>query len=51
VKDGVEILEWSFVGDQLYNGKDDLKGKPLAEDSYGHQVNMHFKAQVFFSMS
>ena len=40
---GVERLEWAFIGDELYDGKSDLKGKPLAKDSFGHQVVMYFK--------
>lgn len=38
-----EKLVWKFFGDNLYNGKENLKGKPLAKDSYGHQVVMYFK--------
>ena len=40
---GVEKLEWEFVGDTFYDGKTDLKGKPLAKDSFGHQIVMYFK--------
>ena len=40
---GVEKLEWEFVGDVFYDGKTDLKGKPLAKDSFGHQIVMYFK--------
>jgi hypothetical protein len=40
---GIEKLEWEFVGDILYNGKTDLKGKPLAKDSYGHQAILFFR--------
>lgn len=40
---GVEMLEWDFVGDILYDGKTDLKGKPLAKDNYGHQATLFFK--------
>lgn len=40
---GVEKLEWAFIGDELYDGKSDLKGKPLAKDSFGHQIVMYFK--------
>ena len=42
--DGVEKLEWSFVGAISYDGKIDFKGKPLAENSFGHQVIMYFKS-------
>ncbi len=38
-----EHLQWVFVGDQVYKPSQDLKGKPLAYNSYGHQVNMYFK--------
>lgn len=41
--DGIEMLNWTFIGDMFYDGKQDLKGKPLAKDSYGHQVRMYFK--------
>jgi hypothetical protein len=40
---GVEKLEWEFIGDEFYDGKSDLKGKPLAKDSFGHQILMYFK--------
>lgn len=40
---GIEKLEWEFFGDTFYNGKTDLKGKPLAKDSFGHQIVMYFK--------
>jgi hypothetical protein len=39
----IEKLEWGFIGDVIYDGKTDLKGKPLAKDSFGHQVVMYFK--------
>jgi len=41
--DGVEKLEWEFIGDEFYDSKSDLKGKPLAKDSFGHQIIMYFK--------
>ena len=40
---GIEKLEWNFIGDILYDGKEDLKGKPLAKDNYGHQAYLFFK--------
>ena len=43
VKNGIEELEWNFIGDLLYDGKENLKGKPLAQDNYGHQVYLFFK--------
>ena len=41
--DGIEKLEWNFIGDQFYDGKTDLKGKPLADNSFGHQIIMYFR--------
>jgi hypothetical protein len=41
--DGVEEDNWLFVGENVFDGKADLKGKPLAKDSYGHQVTMFFR--------
>ncbi len=38
-----EKLEWEFIGDIFYDGKTDLKGKPLAKESFGHQIIMYFK--------
>lgn len=40
---GIEKLEWNFIGDQIYEGKVDLKGKPLAKNSFGHNLVMYFK--------
>ena len=40
---GIDKLEWEFVGDKFYDTKTDLKGKPLAKDSFGHQIVMYFK--------
>ncbi len=39
----IETYEWDFIGDALYDKKTDLKGKPLAEDNFGHQVTMFFR--------
>ncbi|MBI5857090.1 MAG: hypothetical protein HZB42_05515 [Sphingobacteriales bacterium] len=41
--DGVEECEWDFIGDEVYEGNADLKGKLLAKDSYGHQVILFFR--------
>jgi hypothetical protein len=41
---GIERCEWDFIGDIFYDGKTDLKGKPVAKNSYGHQAIMFFKA-------
>jgi hypothetical protein len=43
INNGFEKLVWKFIGDNLYSGKQNLKGKPLVKDSYGHQVIMYFK--------
>jgi hypothetical protein len=42
-KNGIEKFEWNFVGDLLYDGIADLKGKPLAKYNYGHQAFLFFK--------
>lgn len=43
VTNGIDKLEWNFAGDEIYDGKTNLKGKPLAKDSFGHQVIMYFR--------
>ena len=43
MRQGVEKLEWNFIGDTFYTVGMDLNRKPLAEDSYGHQVSMYFR--------
>lgn len=43
LSNGIERLEWNFIGDEVYDKKTDLKGKPLAKDSFGHQIVMYFK--------
>jgi hypothetical protein len=43
ITDGIEKLEWDFIGNELYDGKTDLKGKPLADNSFGHQILMYFR--------
>ena len=43
LNNGFEKLVWKFTGDNLYDGKENLKGKALAQDSYGHQITMFFK--------
>ena len=42
-KNGIEKLEWDFIGDILYDGKEKLNGKPLAKDNYGHQAYLFFR--------
>jgi hypothetical protein len=43
IENGIEKYEWDFIGDILYDGKTNLKGKPLAKDNYGHQATMFFR--------
>ena len=43
INDGIEKLEWLFIGDTSYDGKTDLKGKSLADNSFGHQIIMYYK--------
>ncbi|MDL2313104.1 hypothetical protein LJC68_09535 [Bacteroidales bacterium OttesenSCG-928-B11] len=43
ITDGIEKLEWLFIGDASYDAKADLKGKPLAANSFGHQILMYFR--------
>jgi hypothetical protein len=52
--ENIEVLDWSFNGDQMEEINEELKGKPLAKDSYGHQVTMFFRndklvAIIFFN--
>jgi len=48
-EDGFEIYEWVFYGEYNISGefaledKVDLKGKPVAKDSFGNKVTMFFK--------
>lgn len=44
INNGVEELEWNFIGDIFYDRKSDLQGKKLAKDSFGHHIVMYFKA-------
>ena len=50
MNDGVEKLEWEFIGDESYDGKSDLRGKPLAKDSFGHHIVMYFKKDVLIGL-
>jgi hypothetical protein len=43
VAHGVEVLEWEFEGENVYDGKKDLKGKPLAADNFGLKITMCFR--------
>jgi len=47
---GIEKLEWEFIGDMMYNKNIDLKGKPLAKYSFGYQVIMYFKKDKLIGM-
>jgi hypothetical protein len=40
-KDGpYTVRDWHFVGDGAYDGRVELKGRPLAEGSFGHDVRL-----------
>jgi hypothetical protein len=43
LSDGIEKLEWQFIGEENYTGKTDLKGKPLAKNSFGNNIEMYFR--------
>jgi hypothetical protein len=44
VLDDLEKLQWKFIGDiYYYDHKIDLKGKPVAEHSFGHTITMFFR--------
>lgn len=43
MSNGIEKIEWKFIGDIFYDSKTDLKGKPIAESSFGHQIVMYFR--------
>lgn len=48
-ENGIEKLEWDFIGDNdllvhlATKEKIDLKGKPVAKDSFGHKIIMYFR--------
>jgi len=44
VSNGVIVFSWAFQGDGDYDGKTDLHGKPLAFDSFGHEITMCFRS-------
>lgn len=46
----VEIVSWEFIGDTFYDGKQELNGKPLAKNSFGHQLKMYFKNEKLIGM-
>jgi hypothetical protein len=39
---GVKCYRWDYEGDELYDGQD-LRGKPLAKDSFGYHVMALFR--------
>ncbi|MBB4806748.1 hypothetical protein HNP38_002044 [Chryseobacterium defluvii] len=43
IDEGTEKLEWNFIGDNSYDINTGPKSKPLAKDSFGHQIIMYFK--------
>lgn len=47
---GIETYEWVFPGNILYDGESDLKGKPLAANSFGHTVTMFFLNKQLIAM-
>lgn len=48
---GVEVLQWEFEGENGYDGKKDLKGKPLAADSFGLQITMCFRKERLIGLA
>lgn len=48
-REGYEMWEWDFAGEAFYEGED-LKGKPLAKDSYGHQLTMFFRGGMLIGL-
>ncbi|MDH5379961.1 MAG: hypothetical protein OEW75_03865 [Cyclobacteriaceae bacterium] len=49
-ENGVEMLYWEFIGDILYDGKQDSKEKPLARNSFGHEIKMYFKNEKLVAL-
>jgi hypothetical protein len=47
---GIETLDWDFTGENVYDGKMNLKGKPLAIDNFGHQVAMFFRNDTLIAI-
>lgn len=41
--DGVTVLSWFFEGENSWDGKTDLHGRPLAAGSFGHTLTMCFR--------
>jgi hypothetical protein len=40
---GMDVLEWHFLGDGNYDGRIDRKGRPLVSGSFGQDVWMYFR--------
>jgi len=50
---GIECNEWDFYGDEIYtaNQKDiNLKGKPIAINSFGHHIKMYFNDNLLIAL-
>jgi hypothetical protein len=43
VINGIEKLEWNFIGDQLNEETEESNEKTIAENSFGHQASLFFK--------
>jgi hypothetical protein len=41
--DKIEVLEWSFIGDNSIDERTNKNGKPIAENSFGHNITMYFR--------
>jgi hypothetical protein len=44
IEEGLEVLEWEYVGDTFYDPSVSPQKNVIAKDSYGHTVTMFFKA-------
>ena len=42
-QNGIEKLEWAFIGDIMYGGSILRKGQRMAFNSFGHQATLYFK--------
>ena len=47
---GVDVWTWTFIGENLYDGKTRLRGKPLARDSFGYTVTLFFRTGRLIGM-
>ena len=50
VAGNVERYEWNYVGDNGYDGKENLHGKPLAAGSFGYHVIIYFRNNQMIGM-